>query len=75
MKKNVKNLTFLSLLALAGCAGGKTVVTDASASCGYDNNELSYKQDSLERAEIKRLVDIEFAKQDSILKRSRGQAR
>ncbi len=75
MKKNVKNLTLLSLLALAGCAGGKTVVTDASASRMRDNTELYPEQDSLERAEIKRLVDIEFAKQDSILKRSRGQAR
>ena len=30
MKKNVKNLTFLSLLALMGCAGNKNVVTDAT---------------------------------------------
>ena len=30
MKKNVKNLTFLSLLALMGCAGNKNVVTDVN---------------------------------------------
>lgn len=30
MKKNVKKLTFLSLLALAGCANNKNVVTDAN---------------------------------------------
>lgn len=30
MKKNVKNLTFLSLLALMGCANNKNVVTDAT---------------------------------------------
>lgn len=30
MKKNMKNLTFLSLLALAGCANNKNVVTDAT---------------------------------------------
>ena len=30
MKKNVKKLTFLSLLALAGCANNKNVVTDAT---------------------------------------------
>ena len=30
MKKNVKNLTFLSLLALMGCANNKNVVTDVN---------------------------------------------
>ncbi len=30
MKKNVKNLTFLSLLALMGCANNKNVVTNAT---------------------------------------------
>ena len=30
MKKNVKNLTFLSLLALMGCAGNKNIVTNAT---------------------------------------------
>lgn len=30
MKKNVKNLTFLSLLTLMGCANNKNVVTDAT---------------------------------------------
>ena len=30
MKKNVKNLTFLSLLALMGCANNKNLVTDVN---------------------------------------------
>ncbi|MBQ6736560.1 MAG: hypothetical protein IJQ90_03685 [Alphaproteobacteria bacterium] len=30
MKKNVKNLTLLSLLALMGCANNKNIVTDAT---------------------------------------------
>ncbi len=130
MKKNVKNLTFLSLLALMGCAGNKNVVTDATmeravlrdiktgrervydasksdamksvliwlipgdtvtlksndyaratvftpenSQLKYNNTELARRQDALERAKIRKMVEEEFAKQDSIVRQARGQTK
>ena len=130
MKKNVKKLTFLSLLALAGCANNKNVVTDATMNravlrdiktgrervydCSYDDAmknvliwlapgdtvtleskdyargtfftpensqllcddaELARRKDLLEREKIRQMVKFEFARQDSILRKARGQTR
>ena len=130
MKKNVKNITFLSLLMLMGCANNKNVVTDVNINravlrdvktgrervydCSYDDSmksvliwlapgdtvglksnnyargtfftpansqllyddvELATRKDALEREKIRQMVIIEFARQDSILRKARGQTR